>query len=175
MKLKTYLAALALCVAVPLSMAAAPSCDRNRELGGLAPSGPMGFSSSFSSEGTYRDYFTFSLASQADSLSGELQPDNKGIDLQSVALYRGDVMVGEDSSPLLFSFGSLAASGDAVYTLQVVSDVTEDLENNGNDKVKKISKVEERNKDKDKDKDNARVVYIGTITTVSAPVPEPAA
>jgi hypothetical protein len=145
MKLKTHLAALALCSAVP--MAAALDCTSTTDWGRLDPLGlHHQLGKTFNSLGTYRDCFTFSLASPADSLSGELIKGGGG---KSVELFQGDAIVPDgDKSPHKFSFGSLAGGGG--YTLLVVS------------------------KDKG-NSDNPRVGYIGKITTVATSVPEPAA
>jgi hypothetical protein len=155
MKLKNCTAALALCSAVPMAMAAAPTCNSTTGWGSLGPPGSQLFGNSFNSVGSYSDCFTFTLASQADSFGGVLEIDpllNKlDINVKSVALYLGDAMIGRDTSPLLFSFGSLAGAA-ATYTLQVVSDVSRDWG---------VS--------------NWKVGYIGKIATVAAPVPEPAA
>jgi hypothetical protein len=159
MKLKTCMAALALCSALPMAMAAAPDCSNGTTVwGSFGPPGLKAFGNSFSSARTYSDCFTFSLAKPADSFGGVFEWDlsrSLSIDVTSVALYSSlnglvEQVGTTDTSPSKFSFGSLAG-GAATYTLEVVSEVAGSAGGWVN------------------------VGYRGLITTVATPVPEPAA
>lgn len=162
MKLKFVLAAAALVASAP-SMAAV--CTGGYGLGTLGPPGASWFGQSFSNRGSYLDCFSFSLTSTANSFGGtvELDPvlNRLDIDLTSISLFSGavaggatsGVLLSADSSPGLFSFGSLAAG---TYTLAVASRVSRDWGIR-----------------------NRSVGYIGLLTTnrasVASPAPEPGA
>ena len=132
MKLKFVLAAAALVASAP-GMAAV--CTGGYGLGTLGPPGASWFGQSFSSRGSYLDCYSFSLSSTADSFGGTIELDpllnRLDIDLTSISLFSGGVLgnatsgnlLSSDSTPGLFSFGSLAAG---TYTLAVASRVTAD-------------------------------------------------
>lgn len=161
MKMKSAIAIAALAMSAP-TMAAV--CTGGYGLGSLGPPGASWFGESFSRSGSYLDCYSFSLSSAADSFGGTLELDawlnRLDISLGSVSLFAGGVasgattgaLVGQDTSPGLFSFGSLAAG---TYTLAVASSVT-----------------------RDSGLWDAPVGYVGLITTtnasVASPAPEPA-
>jgi hypothetical protein len=161
MKLKAAIAIAALAMSAP-SMAAV--CTGGYGLGTLGPPGASWFGESFSRSGSYLDCYSFSLTSAADSFGGTLELDawlnRLDISLGSVSLYAGaaaaggstGALMGQDTSPGVFSFGSLAAG---TYTLAVASSVT-----------------------RDSGLWDAPVGYVGLIATSSAsvasPAPEPA-
>ena len=160
MKFRSFLTSLALCCAATSAMAAVPSCDNTSRLAGGSLGGAS-LGNSFSSAGTYKDCFTFSLAGQANSLAGSLirlDPlvNKLNIGLESVSLYLGATSLGKSTSPLAFSFTKLAG-GAAVYTLQVVSKVSAAV----------VASLLGGNKDP--------VGYRGKITPLASPAPEPAA
>lgn len=162
MKLKAAIASVALVMSAP-SMAAV--CTGGYGLGTLGPPGASWFGETFSRSGSYLDCYSFSLTSAADSFGGTLELDallnRLDISLSGVSLFAGGVtsgatsgtLVGQDSSPGMFSFGSLAAG---TYTLVVASQVT-----------------------RDSGLWDAPVGYAGLIATsnasVASPAPEPAA
>ncbi len=132
MKLKSVLAVAALVASAP-SMAAV--CTGGYGLGTLGPPGASWFGQSFSSRGSYLDCYSFSLSSTADSFGGTIELDpllnRLDLDLTSISLFAGGVLgnatsgslLGTDTTPGLFSFGSLAAG---TYTLAVASRVSAD-------------------------------------------------
>lgn len=154
MKCKSLLAGLAMTVAAAAATAAAPTCYSTTAWNSLGPPDVEFFSNTFTSAGSYVDCYTFTLNSGANSFGGALEINtlfNKlDIDVTSVSLYLGSTQIGMDTSPLGFSFGSLAGGG--LYTLAVASTVTNDP---GWWKVP--------------------VGYVGLIATIAAPVPEPTA
>jgi hypothetical protein len=132
MKLKSALAVAAL-VMSGSSMAAV--CTGGYGLGTMGPPGASWFGQAFSSSGSYLDCYSFSLSSAADSFGGtvELDPwlNRLDIDLTGISLFSGGAQAGStlgallatDTTPDLFSFGSLVAG---TYTLAVSSKVTTD-------------------------------------------------
>jgi hypothetical protein len=114
------------------------------------------FGNSFTSAGSYSDCYTFSLSGQANSFGGTITLDpwlNKlNIAVTSVSLFRAGALLGTDTSPFGFSFGSLVGGNSEAYTLQVQSKVTGDF-----------------------GLYRSAVGYAGVITTLAAPVPEPTA
>jgi hypothetical protein len=154
MKLKTAMAGIAVALGASSAMAS-PSCNSTTDWVSLGPPGLELFGKSFTSatNGTHHDCYTFSLSSSATSFGGVLDINslfNKlDIDVTKVSLYRNSALVGEDSDPLTFSFASLLSGG--IYTLMIDSIVTNDPG---------LWKT--------------AVGYAGMITTIAAPVPEPA-
>lgn len=154
MKLKRFLASIALSMVGTSAMAASPTCTNTTGWGTLGPPGFEVFGNSFKSANTYTDCYTFSLSGAANSFGGALEINtlfNKlDIDITSISLYAGDALVGADTSPLFFSFTGLSGVGS--YTLAVTSKVTNDP-----------------------GLWTVPVGYAGLITTIAAPVPEPGA
>lgn len=148
MKLKLI---VALCAALAGGSATAASCSSTSNFGNMGPPGFALFGHSFSQSGSFNDCYTFSLNSAADSFGGVIEIDpwlNKlDIDVSTVSLFFGSSLVGQDSSPLAFSFGNLLAGN---YSLQVAGNVGRDHGLTG-----------------------APVAYGGTMMTVAAAVPEP--
>jgi len=153
MKLKRFLASIALSMVAASAIAASPTCTNTTGWGSLGPPGFEAFGNSFTSANTYTDCYTFSLSSPATSFGGAIELNtifNKlDIDITSVSLYSGGTLLGSDSSPLFFSFGSLTGGS---YTLAISSKVTNDP-----------------------GLWTVPVGYAGLITTIAAPVPEPGA
>ena len=152
MKLKTLVASIALSLMGMSAMAAGPSCTRTTGWGSLGPPGLEVFGNSFSSANSYTDCYTFALSGNANSLGGAIGVNallsTLNIDIQAVSLYLGNTLLGSDTSPLNFSFGSL--SGGVGYTLAILSNVT-----------------------KGPGPWTLPVGYGGTMATIAAPVPEP--
>lgn len=148
MKLKVL---VTLCAALAGGSAMAASCSSTSNFGNMGPPGFALFSNNFDHAGSFSDCYTFSLNSAADSFGGVIEIDpwfNKlDIDVSSVSLFFGSNLVGQDSSPWSFGFGSLAAGN---YTLAVAGQVS-----------------------RDGGFTNAPVFYTGSMATVAAAVPEP--
>ena len=143
MKLKTLVASIALSLTGVSAMAACTSTTAG--LGSLG--------NSFTGAGNYTDCYTFSLSGSGNSLTGGLNEytsllSTLSINVSAVSLYLGSTLVGSDTSPLNFSFGSLGGGG---YTLAISSTVNALLLPVGT------------------------AGYSGSITTIAAPVPEPGA
>lgn len=150
MKLKLLVAALALATA-------GTAMAKTENLGDMGPPGVALFGNWFTSGQSFTDTYTFSIDSGANGIGGVFDFDlswGMHIDLTSVSLTGGSLSSAlVDSSPLSFSFGSLAAG---TYNL-VVKGVA-----SGNS----LGWF-----------DPLGVGYKGTLVTtptqVSAPVPEP--
>jgi len=149
MNYKGLAAACALVLAGPAMAGACATGTTN--WGDMSAPGIVGFTNSFSGPGSFNDCYTFSLTSSASAFGGAIELDplfnRLDIDVSSVFLFMGASLVGSDSSPEEFNFGSLGA-GD--YRLQVAGNVYRDA-----------------------GLINTKVGYVGGLTTVAAPVPEP--
>jgi hypothetical protein len=148
MNVKKLLASIALASAASSSMATLPSCTSTTTWNSLGPPDIEAFGHSFTSGGSYTDCYTFSLSSAANAFGGTLELGNVfKIDVTSVSLFLGDSLIGtDDSSDNIFTFSNLAGGG--LYTLAVASTIG---------------------------KDPILASYVGLITTIAAPVPEPGA
>jgi hypothetical protein len=148
MKLKVL---VTLCAALAGGSAMAASCSTTSNFGNMGPPGFALFGNSFGSAGGFNDCYTFSLTDSADSFGGTVEVDpwlNKlDIDVSSVSLFFGSGLVGTDSSPGSFSFGSLLSGN---YRLEVAGNVS--LDGGWH---------------------NAPVAYGGSMLTVASAVPEP--
>ena len=149
MNYKGFAAVCALVLAGPAMAGSCPTGTTN--WGDMSAPAATGFSHAFSAPGSFNDCYTFSLSSDASAFGGmiEIDPlfDKLDIDVSMVYLFQGLNLVGSDSSPAEFSFGSLGA-GD--YRLQVAGNVT-----------------------RTPGFIDTKVGYIGSLVTVAAPVPEP--
>lgn len=159
MKIKSFLASIALAMSASSSMATLSCKGAVTEWNSLGPPDTQGFGNSFSAAtiGGFSDCYEFSLGSAANAFGGVIEIDllsRLNINVSSVSLYFGSELKGyataaADALGLSFNFGNLSA-GDG-YTLQVAGDVTGDKRFLMN------------------------VGYAGLITTLAAPVPEPGA
>lgn len=152
MKIRHLLTGALLAGAMSTSFAAAPQCTRTVNWSTLGANSFSLFANVFDTAGSYLDCYTFSMGSSANAFGGTLKLDPSwnqlDLSLNSASLYAGTSLVGSDASPSDFSFSGLAGGG--LYTLAISSTVT--------------SKSSQW---------TSPVGYIGALTTIAAPVPEP--
>jgi hypothetical protein len=86
-----------------------------------------GFGDSFSwpALGDFSDRYNFTLTNEANSFGGLLEVDPRGsflgIDVSSVALYKGFTLIGFDFTPGSFAFSDLTAGSYSFYVLGSIS------------------------------------------------------
>ena len=147
MKLKQMAAACALVLAGP-AMAA---CTSDANWGNLGVPDSHSFGNWFTQTGSFNDCYSFSLGTGASTAGWvwEFDLSNKlDIDVSSVSLFLGSSLIGSESTPDVFNFGSL---GTGNYRLEVAGNV-------GTDTGRALG---------------FGVGYFGSVSTIAAAVPEP--
>lgn len=120
MKFKSLIAALLVVVAAPVM--AGPVNVFN--LGTLSVPGYAVLSNSFTQAGAYEDQYNFTIDQSASASGLVLELDflsKLDISVAKVALSGASGLIGFDTSPLFYNFGTLGAGN---YTLSIFSNVT---------------------------------------------------
>jgi hypothetical protein len=149
MNFKQWAVACAVALAGP---AIAGPCTSTKTWGDLGPPAFQPFGNSVGI-GSFNDCYTFNLSASATAFGGvyafDLPGNTLDINISAVSLFAGANLLSSDSSPGYFKFGDLGAGSYRLVVTGNVSSVPGFVQ--------------------------TKVGYIGTVTTVAAPVPEPEA